>query len=122
MHTPECKNILIVDDEESIRSMMRDILEIEGYRVFTAHNGDHGIQELKTIASEPCVVLLDMMMPESNGWQFLHLQRNDPKLCHIPVVVCSAYTESAKAVHPDGFVPKPIQLDTLLSAVKEFCA
>lgn len=116
------KNILVVEDEESIRTMMRDILEIEGYNVITACDGDQGIEQLRAISPEPCVVLLDLMMPVKNGWQFLDVQRNDPDLAKFPVVICSAYTESAKSVHPSGFVPKPIQLDSLLHAVKAFSA
>lgn len=117
----ECKNILIVDDEESIRSMMQDVLELEGFHVFTATDGAEGIEVLRTMSPEPCMVLLDMMMPKHNGWQFLDTQRNDPNLSKIPVVICSAYAESAKAVHPNGIVHKPIQLNSLLSTVKEFC-
>lgn len=118
----DCKNILVIDDEESIRTMMQDILEIEGYSVYTAADGAEGLERLTQISDEPCMVLLDMMMPKHNGWQFLTAQRNDPKLSNIPVVVCSAYTETAKAVHPHGFVPKPVQLETLLSAVRAFSA
>lgn len=114
--------ILIVEDEPAIRQMMSDILEIEGYDVFCACNGNEGIDQLRAIAPSPCVVLLDLMMPGTNGWRFLDIQRNDPALCQFPVVICSAYAESAKSVHPSGFVPKPIQLDNLLGAVRAFCA
>ena len=117
----DCKNILVIDDEPAIRQMMRDILELEGYHVSTAANGEEGISELKSIRS-PCVVLLDLMMPVKNGWEFLDFQRNDPLLSKIPIVICSAYAESAKSVCPSGFVPKPVQLDSLLKAVKAFCA
>lgn len=117
-----CKNILIVEDEQSIRHMMKHILEIEGYRVFIASNGAEGIETLKGISPDPCVVLLDMMMPGTNGWWFLDNQRNNPSLSKIPVVVCSAYEESARSVKPSGFVSKPIHVDSLLGAVKAFCA
>jgi CheY-like chemotaxis protein len=118
----DCKNILIVEDEHSIRQMMKDVLEIEGYKVFLAADGAEGIEQLKGISPDPCVVLLDLMMPGTNGWWFLDNQRSNPRLSHIPVVICSAYAESAKSVHPSGFVPKPIQLESLLGAVKAFCA
>lgn len=117
-----CKNVLIVEDEVSIRQMMQDVLELHGYKVFTASNGEDGIKKLMEISPEPCVVLLDLMMPGTNGWQFLDVQRSNPKFSNIPVVVCSAYKESAKSVHPNGFVEKPIQLNSLLGAVREFCA
>lgn len=116
-----CKDILIIEDEESISQMMKDILSLEGYRVATASNGLEGLQKLKSMAQTPCVVLLDLMMPKANGWWFLDNQRSDPELSKIPVVVCSAYAESAKSVKPQGFVPKPVQLDCLLDTVKAFC-
>lgn len=117
-----CKNILVVEDEPSIRQMMKDILEMQGYHVETASDGAEGIALLKRLNPGPCVVLLDLMMPGTNGWQFLDIQRSDPKYSGIPVVICSAYKESAKTVHPSGFVEKPIQLKTLLNAVRAFCA
>lgn len=117
-----CRNILIVEDEPAIREMMKDVLEINGYNIFTAANGKEGIEALKEISHMPCVVLLDLMMPGTNGWQFLDFQRNSPSLASIPVVICSAYKESAKAVKPAGIVEKPIRLEALLGAVQSFCA
>ena len=117
-----CKNILVVEDEQSIRQMMQDVLELHGYTVFTASNGAEGIEKLSKIIPEPCVVLLDLMMPGTNGWQFLDVQRNNPKFSGIPVVVCSAYKESAKSIRPNGFIEKPIHLNSLLGTVRQFCA
>jgi CheY-like chemotaxis protein len=118
----ECKNILIVEDDQSIRNMMKDVLEIEGYKVHLAIDGSDGIVKLKTLLPQPCVILLDLMMPGANGWKFLDAQRSDPGLSTIPVVVCSAYKESAKSVHAQAIVNKPIQLDALINAVNSFCA
>lgn len=114
--------VLIVEDELPIRQMMKDILEIEGFNVLMAADGSEGIKQLRTICHDPCLVLLDLMMPGTNGWNFLDIQRNDPLLANIPVVICSAYAESARSVHPAGFVPKPIQLESLLEAVRAHCA
>lgn len=117
-----CKNVLIIEDDSAIRSMMRNILELEGYKVFEAADGRLGVEVLRAMMPIPCVVLLDLMMPGTNGWEFLDVQRNDPVLKDVPVIVCSAYAESAKAVKPNGFIPKPVQLDCLLGTVHEFCA
>jgi CheY-like chemotaxis protein len=117
-----CRRILLVEDDHAIRQMIKDVLEIQGYTVFTAANGAEGIQQLRELAAEPCVVLLDLMMPGTNGWQFLDFQRNNPQFQKIPVVVCSAYRESAKTVHPDAFIEKPVQLPALLGTVRQFCA
>lgn len=116
------KNILIVEDDQSIREMMKDVLEIEGYTIFTATNGKEGIETLQKIKPSPCVVLLDMMMPIMNGWQFLDFQRSSPEYATIPVIVCSAYNESAKSVRPAAILSKPLQLKSLLGAVQSFCA
>ncbi len=118
----DCKNVLIIDDDEPVRLMMKDVLEIKGYCVFVASDGVEGINTLRKIAPEPCVILLDLMMPKSNGWQFLDMQRGDLALSGIPVVICSAYPESAKTLKPNAFDPKPIQFDALLGAVKAYCA
>lgn len=116
-----CKNILVIEDDPAIRQTLKDVLEIEGYSVATAVNGKDGADQLLRGQSRPCAILLDLMMPTNNGWQFLDFQKNDPQFQKIPVIVCSAYEESAKAIHPDAFVPKPVQLNHLLGTVKSFC-
>src|SRR4051812_48407004 len=117
-----CKKLLIVEDDEAIRHMMQDVLEIEGYEIVTAADGQEGLELLRSSDETPCVIILDMMMPRMNGWQFLDEQRLDPRFSGIPVIVCSAYTESAKAVRPSAFVAKPVQLPSLTNAVRSFCA
>jgi CheY-like chemotaxis protein len=121
----DCKNILIIEDDKSIREMMQDVLELEGYKIHVAANGQEAVDALNGFSSGkklPCVVLLDLMMPVLNGWQFLDFQRNHPTLKKIPVVVVSAYAESARSVRPQAVVTKPIQLGSLLSAVQSLCA
>lgn len=115
------KRVLLIEDEKSIQQMMRDVLEINGYEVHSAGNGREGIDMLTQLEPLPSVILLDLMMPGMNGWQFLDHQRNDPRLKHIPVVVCSAYKESAKSIRPAAIVDKPVQLKCLLGAVQAFC-
>jgi len=117
-----CKNVLIVEDEKAIRDMMKDILEHEGYNVYMASDGTEGITYLRNISPQACVVILDLMMPGTNGWQFLDFQREDPALAEIPIILCSAYRESAKSVKANMVVEKPIKLEALLDAVQTFCA
>ena len=114
------KTVLIVEDDQAIRDMIRSILEIEGYEVRAASNGAEGIQLLQQ-NGVPSVVILDMMMPKMNGWDFLDVMRSNPKTADIPVVVVSAYGEIAKSVKPTCYVPKPVKLEALLSAL-ESCA
>lgn len=116
-------SILLIDDDRDVRESMKSVLEIQGYHVVTAVNGLEGVEKLKALDKLPCVILLDLMMPDVNGWQFLDMQSADPKLRDVPVVICSAYMETAKSIRTvDGFIPKPVQLNSLLGAVKAFCA
>lgn len=117
-----CKKILLIEDEKAIQQMMQDVLELNGYEVHTATNGEEGIHRLRSLDPLPCLILLDLMMPGMNGWQFLDFQRTDPRLQNIPVVVCSAYKESARSIRPSAIVDKPVQLKSLLGAVEAFCS
>jgi CheY-like chemotaxis protein len=116
-----CRNILIIEDDEAVRQSMQDCLEIQGYEPIVATNGQEDIDRLSALDSKPCVILLDMMMPGMNGWQFLDYQRNHGDLAAIPVVICSAFKESAKSVHPSAVLPKPLELKKLVQTVKSFC-
>lgn len=115
------KTILIVEDNPAVLATMKSVLEIEGYTVHTASNGAEGIEMLDKLG-RACVVLLDMMMPVMNGWHFLDYQRSKPEYSGIPVIVVSAFGEIARSVKPQEFVPKPVKLDQLLSAVQKYCA
>lgn len=117
-----CKKILIIDDDEAVRQSMKDVLEIKGYEVYTAADGKLAAELLGDLPANPCVILLDMMMPGMNGWEFLDFQRSAPKFSGIPVIVCSAFAATAKTVNADAIVPKPVELKTLVRAVESFCA
>src|ERR1043165_863029 len=112
MSNVPCKDILVIEDDEDISDSLRDLLEGEGYRVATAANGREGIDALKRQGRHPCMVLLDLMMPVMNGWQFLEVKGQDQGLAAIPVVVVSAYRDKAASVREEteGFVTKPIDV------------
>jgi CheY-like chemotaxis protein len=118
----DCKNVLVIDDDQAIRETMKDVLEIHGYNVITAKDGHDGIKKLSTMAVAPCLILLDLMMPGMNGWGFLDYQRTHPAFSSIPVVICSAYEASARSIGTSPVIIKPIKLDSLLGAVNAFCA
>src|SRR4051812_1696827 len=83
------RQILVVDDDREIRAVVDDLLTGEGYSVRTAGNGR---QALEILAQwRPEVILLDLSMPEMNGWTFLAHQQADPTLAGIPVIVMSAH-------------------------------
>ena len=118
-----CRDILVVEDDQDISESLRDLLESEGYHVATAANGREGIEVLRAQNLQPCVVLLDLMMPVMNGWQFLEAKAADDGLSAIPVVVVSAYGDrfdsACKATA--GFISKPIDLGRLLGLVHRLC-
>jgi CheY-like chemotaxis protein len=116
----KCKNILIVEDEKSIQEILKDALEMEGYSVFTADNGKEGLAKLPTIPT-PCLILLDLMMPVMNGWQFAEAISKDMVLATIPVVLVTAYGERAKLVPSKGIIKKPIDFEFLLKTVEKWC-
>lgn len=115
-----CNNILIVEDEKGIQEILKDALEMEGYKVFTADNGQEGLKLLPSIPT-PCLILLDLMMPIMNGWQFAEALSKDMTLATIPIVLVTAYGDRASLIPAKGIIKKPIDLDALLDIVKQWC-
>jgi CheY-like chemotaxis protein len=116
--------ILIVDDDADIRFVISELLSDEGYTVAQAANGREALIYLQTAKPLPCVILLDMMMPLMNGWDFLHARQRDRVLQAIPVVLISAFRELAEAAAPlgvQGALAKPLDLDRLLATVQQYC-
>lgn len=117
------KKILIIEDDAEIRETLTEILQMEGYAVHSVKNGQEGIDYLRT-SSPPALILLDYMMPVMNGGQFRTVQKEDPKLSKIPVVVLSADSsvfQKSDVVGVHGFLRKPIELERLLSMIKVYC-
>ncbi len=115
--------VLLIDDDPDIRDSLSDLLTEEGCPVATACNGLEGLEKLKTDCA-PCVILLDLMMPVMDGWQFRAKQLNEPEWAQLPVIVLSAVTEirrHAAEMHAAGFLSKPFLVDRLLSAVRLYC-
>lgn len=115
-------HILIVEDDFDIRDTLSEILSAEGYRVSTAANGREALDQLGA-PELPCVILLDLMMPVMNGWQFRAEQEKDPRLSSIPVIVISADAgvfQKADALRAAAILRKPVQLDDLLEKVRGF--
>jgi two-component system chemotaxis response regulator CheY len=112
--------VLVVEDEQDLREMMRDALELNGYSVVTAEHGQDALAKLAEI-DNLCVVILDLLMPVMNGWDFLAKMRQQSELAKIPVVVHT----SAAGQAPAGVtrvLQKPLMFDQLLSVVGEYCA
>jgi len=113
--------ILVVDDDPTIRQVVADTLELEGYAVQTAPNGASALAAVEQ--AQPSLVLLDMRMPILDGWGFAReIQARGVRL---PIVVMTAAQDArrwAEEINAQGYVAKPFQLSELLDAVERFAA
>ncbi len=117
------KKVLVVDDERDFADLVRDYLKHKGnYEVEVA---DSGFQAGFTVARfRPDLILVDLMMPDMDGFEVHRTLRDDPETSHIPVVACTAYRDQEvdrrlREEPFDGFIEKPLQLESLLSLVRE---
>ena len=107
--------ILVVDDNEELLEVVSSVLEDEGFEVETAKNGREALGVLRR--RRPFLILLDLMMPVMNGWEFLHLFRANQLVRDIPVIVCSA----AKVTNLSDvqYLKKPLDISNLLHVVHD---
>lgn len=120
MAIDRCKSILVVEDDQDIRDTLGQMLELEGYEVTSAANGQEALAALERIPS-PCLILLDLMMPVMNGWEFLERRKEHTAFATIPVVVVSAAGDRAQSAVASGYIKKPIDWDGLMKFVTEYC-
>jgi len=113
--------VLVVDDEFDIRQAVSEALVDEGYDVVAAADGAEALRQLRVY--HPHVVLLDLMMPGMNGWEFRRAQQDDPDpaVSDIPVVVLSA-SGRVGSIQAEAFLQKPFELDDLLAQVKRWAS
>jgi CheY-like chemotaxis protein len=119
---PVPNSILIVEDDFDIREALTQILRDEGYEVVGAGNGAEAMDVLHHNRAFG-LILLDLMMPVMDGWQFRTEQQRDPALASIPVLVLSAdahIQQRAAALAAAGHLKKPVELDALLDTVGRF--
>src|SRR5947209_3130315 len=109
------RTILIVDDDPAALELLGDILRAEGYEVAVAANGEQALHLLRKSA-RPRLIILDLIMPIMDGWEFRRRQKLDKELTSIPVVIVTAIKNTASL---DGAVvlTKPINVDALLATV-----
>lgn len=113
--------VLIVEDDPDTREMLGKFLELEGFQVETAANGQQALDKLET-GVKACVIVLDLMMPVMDGWQFRRRQAEDARIAKIPTIIVSAAGRDRMAqVTADAYLAKPIDMDELLTRVAEFC-
>lgn len=114
------QTVLLVEDDADLRDVLGDLLELEGYRVVPAANGKAALDLLQDIET-PCVILLDLMMPVMDGYEFRTEQRRQPEIADIPVVVITAGTRVRAEIEPVMVFTKPLDMDKLLSAIEQYC-
>ena len=113
------RSVLVVDDEPALRLLLTRFLEGEGYEVLSAGNGLDALDVVRTYG--PDAVLLDLVMPELDGWEFLRTCRASPELADLPVVVMSATPnlgQSLTELKVSGCLSKPFDLDSVTDALE----
>jgi CheY-like chemotaxis protein len=124
MSAKQDKCILIIEDSEEIRASMSELLEAEGYCVLRAQNGRVALDQLAEYEKLPALILLDLMMPVMDGFEFRRIQRADSRLKDIPVLLMTARGEiddETSALGVDGYLRKPFSdIDGILEAIRRF--
>jgi CheY-like chemotaxis protein len=111
--------VLIVEDDEDVLDTIKTLLEVEGYETRCARNGREALEVLRGDAP-PCLILLDLRMPEMNGRELLAVLGQDATLVNIPVVITTAEHDPA-GVEGRRLLGKPIMVDALLDVVRAHC-
>jgi CheY-like chemotaxis protein len=113
--------VLIVEDDVELRDMMAQLLTLEGFVATSVANGREALEYLRR-GDRPDIILLDLMMPVMDGWEFRRKQQSDPTLATVPVVVLSALDHRRAAeVDAVAFLKKPLDFDRLLELVRRYC-
>ncbi len=117
------RSILIVEDDDDVRSAMVAVLEASGYRVVAATHGREALEHLRS-AVPICIILLDLWMPVMNGFEFRAEQMKDPALAAVPVVVITADRPAARRAADLGvlaWMTKPVEFEELLGILEQHC-
>jgi CheY-like chemotaxis protein len=117
--TDHIASVLVVDDDREIRDAICGVLEAEGDTTMCAENGEVALKSMDA-GRRPCVVLLDLMMPVMNGWDFIRAIEGKVDYDDLPVLVVSAYSEVSTPT-AKRILKKPLDVKQLLAAVREFC-
>lgn len=121
MVTVKKRKILLIDDEVRLLEVMRTNLEIEGYDVVTAMSGETGL--VSAFVDQPDVIILDIMMPDIDGWEICRRLRSDQRTKYIPVIMLTALDETQHIVKgfecgADDYLAKPFENAELFARLK----
>jgi len=112
--------VLVVEDDDPLRTVLCEVLEDHGFRAVPASNGLHALAQLQTL-DRPDLIILDLMMPVMNGWDFHNHLKASEKLQTVPVLLLSAYVRKGTHTGPQdvaGALQKPVSVDELLGWVR----
>ena len=113
------EKILIIDDEEATVHLIGMLLEKRGFETIKAYRAEEGLR--KAYRHQPDLVLLDIMMPDMDGWEMLQRLRTSPITDAIPIVICSVINDPqlAYSLGASKFITKPVSKDNLFQALDE---
>ena len=118
------KLILVIEDDSAILDSLKQLLEMEGFEVATAMNGQDGIDLLKASDRLPQLILLDLMMPIKDGFEFRNEQMENPKFASIPILVMTAeghQSERKDRLKAKAILRKPLDIDQLIDVERRNC-
>jgi CheY-like chemotaxis protein len=108
--------IMVIDDNDDLRETVCELLADAGHEPIAMTGGAAALSYLRGDEPKPRLILLDLMMPEMNGWEFREIAAREPSLQDIPVVVMSA-SRDVRGISAHEVLYKPVKLDTLLAAI-----
>ena len=117
------KRILVVEDQEDNRQIIRDMLSATDYQITEAENGE---EALAAVAKQrPDLILMDIQMPIMDGYEATRRIKADPALCAIPIIAITSYAlsgdeQKARAAGCDDYVPKPYSPRQLLAKIRQY--
>jgi CheY-like chemotaxis protein len=114
------KTVLVVEDDDEVRDLLQDCFEMLGYDVIPADSGKQALDYLTAArTTPPDVVILDLLLPLTNGWQVLERIRCDPTTASVPVVVVTAATRD-KPSGASALFRKPLHIQALIETVRRY--
>src|SRR6185369_1607906 len=118
-----CDVVLVIEDHEDVREGIRIALGMEGYTVEVAANGREALQKLYA-GVRPCLIIMDLMMPLMNGFEFRQAQLAAADFKNIPLIAYSGVTdprETAQQLQADAYLHKPTDVEQLAALARQFC-
>ena len=119
----DAKRLVCIEDDLELVDILKIILKHRGYKVTGATAGHEGLETLRRV--KPDLVLLDLMMPDMDGWEVYRQMKADADLCHIPVIIVTADGQSLnrflglKVTQVDDFIVKPFDVQELVQRIEK---